>query len=100
MINGEWHILQVDGGLFHPITAELCNPKKKDDDAYDTYTFPEKDAIKFIKILSYEDIKLDYDNSETEHDSSDDYEVSYVAENYQAFKLLHQKIEKYEEIFA
>ena len=29
MINGEWHILQVDGDPFHPTIAELCNPKKK-----------------------------------------------------------------------
>ncbi|WP_394772357.1 hypothetical protein [Mucilaginibacter sp.] len=98
--NGRRHILQVDGDLFHPTTAELCDPKNKNDDAYDTYIFPVKEALKFINIMLYEDMELDYDNCETEHDSSDDYEVSYTGTNHQAFELLYKKIEKYEEIFA
>ena len=98
--NGERYILQVDGDLFHPTTVELCDPKNKDDDAYDTYIFPVKEALKFINIMLYEDMELDYDNGETEHECSDDYEVSYSGKNNQAFKSLQQKIEKYEEILA
>ena len=98
--NGERHILQVDGDLFHPTTAELCNTKNKDDDAYDTYIFPVKEALKFINIMLYEDMELEYDNGETDNDSSDDYDVSYTGTNHQAFELLHQKIENYEEIFV
>ena len=98
--NGERHILQVDGDLFHPTTAELCDPKNKDDDTYDTYIFPVKEALKFINIMLYEDMELEYDNGETDNDSSDDYEVSYTGTNHRAFELLHKKIEKYEEIFA
>lgn len=100
MTNGERHILQVDGDLFHPITADLCDPKNKDDDAYDTYIFPGKEALKFINIMLYEDMELDYDNGETEYDSSDDYEVSYTGENHAGFEILYNKIEKYEEIFG
>ena len=98
--NGERHILQVDGDLFHATTAELCDPKNKDDDAYDTYVFPVKEALKFINIMLYEDMELEYDNGETENDSSDDYEVSYSGKNHKAFDLLYDKIQKYKEIFA
>ena len=98
--NGKRHVLQVDGDLFHPTTAELCVPKNKDDDAHDTYIFPVKEALKFINIMLYEDMELEYDNGETEHDSSDDYEISYSGTNHQSFKSLRQKIEKYEELFA
>ena len=100
MTNGKQHVLQVDGDLFHPTTAELCNPKNKDDDANDTYIFPVKEALKFINIMLYEDMELEYDDGETEHDSSDDYEVSYSGENHEAFDLLYDKIQKYKEIFA
>ena len=101
MTNGKKHVLQIDGDLFYPTSVVITSDSEiKDEEGYDSYIFPIDEGIRLINIMLYEDMELEYDNGETENDSSDDYDVSYSGEKHQAFQLLQQKIEKYEEIFA
>ena len=34
MTNGEKHILQIDGDVFHPMSAVMCDPKIEDESKY------------------------------------------------------------------
>ncbi len=99
MRNGEKHILQIDGDLFHPISANLFDPKIEDEDAFDSYIFPIDEGIRLINIMLYEDLELEYED-DNDDDENGDYNTSYSGENEKAFSLLKSKIEKYEQIFA
>ena len=97
MTNGEKHILQIDGDVFHPVAAIMCDSKIVDDNAIDSYIFSIDEGLRFINILLYEDLELEY---EDDNDADDEYSTSYFGENEKAFQLLNAKIEKYEQILA
>ena len=97
MTNGEKHTLQIDGDVFHPMSAVMCDPKIEDEDAFDSYIFSIDEAIRLINIMLYEDLELDI---EDDNDENGEYCISYFGENENAFRLLNVKIQKYEQIFA
>ena len=100
MTNGEKHILQIDGDVFYTISADLCDPKNEEDDAYDMYVFAIDEALRFINIMLYEDLELKYNNGESDNDPSDDYDIAYSGKNKKGFNLLSKKIKNFEQIFA
>ena len=97
MTNGEKHTLQIDGDVFHPMSAVMFDPKIEDEDAFDSYIFAIDEGIRLINIMLYEDLELDI---EDDNDENGEYFISYFGENENDFRLLNAKIQKYEQIFA
>ena len=100
--NGIKHILQIDGDLFYPIEVQR-RATKYESEKFDGYLMPMKEVLRFINIMLYEDMELEYnDGSEPgEHDGDgNDYEIYYEGENDEGFEKILEKVEKYEEILA
>jgi hypothetical protein len=100
--NGTNHIVQIDGDLFFAIDVDLCDGEETEDIAeeeFDSYLFTMEEALKFINIMLYEDMELEYDPSIAKEDlTGDDYELFYDGENEEAFNKLEAKVAKYERI--
>lgn len=98
--NGRMHVLQIDGDLFYPIEVQR-RASKYEDEKFDGYLMPMKEVLKFINIMLYEDMELEYnDGSEPgEHDGDgNDYEIYYEGDNDEGFEKILEKVEKYEQI--
>ncbi len=98
--NGIKHILQIDGDLFYPIEVQR-RATKYEGEKFDGYLMPMKEVLKFINIILYEDMELEYnDGSEPgEHEGDgNDYEIYYEGENDEGFENFFAKVGKYEEI--
>lgn len=78
----------------------MCDPKNEEDDAYDMYVFAMDEALRFINIILYEDLELEYNNGESDNNPSDDYDIDYSGKNKKRFNLLSKKIKNFEQIFA
>ena len=99
MTNGEMHILQIDGDVFHSVSTIMCDPKIVDDNGIDSYIFSIDEGLRFINILLYEDLELENED-DNDDDENGEYTISYFGENEKAFKLLNAKIQKCEQILA
>ena len=97
--NGVKHILQVGGDLFYPLEVHR-RITKYEDEKYDGYLMPMKEVLRFINIMLYEDMELNYEEEGSERceDTRDEYDLFYNGDNEKAFDVIFDKMMNWEEI--
>ena len=89
-------ILQVGENLFYPLEVHR-RITKYEDEKYDGYLMPMKEVLRFINIMLYEDMELEYDDgSEPGEHAGDgnDYQIYYNGDNEKAFEKIFDKVKK------